>query len=965
MKIPNPMVIKQNRPTKLFVLVLLYLTAYHLIHAQETEKIYLSGKDFEHPVTWQFKCSNGNNCNQWSTISVPSNWELQGFGEYTYGRWYKELNLKEPSKEKGFYKYRFNLLPNHKDKHINLVFDGVMTDTEVFLNGEKVGPVHQGGFYRFKYDVSKFLKYGQENVLEVTVSKHSQNQSVNWAERYTDWWLFGGIYRPVWLEILPKKHIAKLKVDAKQDGSLILATQLNKLAKNATLNVSIKEHTAKKFRPSQNVDLNNGVKDTIHTQWKNVKPWSPENPVLYDLRVSLVEKGKIMHTVTERIGFRTLAFIKKDGIYLNGTKLIMKGVNRHSIWPESGRSLSKRISLLDATLIKDMNMNAVRTHYPPAEHFLSVCDSLGILVLDELAGWQNPYDTNLGAKLAQEVLDKDANHPAVIIWDNGNEGGWGPGADHIFKTQDLQKRIVIHPWSDYDGWDTHHYPTYQTGLHRFTNGENVFFPTEFMHSTYDNGGGAGLADFWENYSKSPLFAGGFIWAFVDEAVLRTDWKGPRKYDSAGSLAPDGIVGPHREKEGSYYAIKSIFSPVQIAPVQITKMFKGELAISNSNLFTNLNTFTYTYQIISASKDSFYSKDSASIIHEASYSFPDISPGETRKINLNLPPNFFEGDWLKLTAYNNNGQAVNTFTWPIHKAKFYSDKFLKIAANPSKVNLNTDGENITVYANNISLTLNKTTGYIVKITSSKKSVALTNGPKPIGMQAVVDSVRSFKTDSTAVIDVFYSGAIDKVRWTMTQDGKINLRMTALQKAKTITGFDGPIFDAKINSFGLSFDYPETDVLGFKWFGKGPYRVWKNRMEGVNYGLWEKAYNNTITGESFENLVYPEFKGYHANFYAGTLHSKNNTFRFFSENENTFLRLFTPEYPKYAIKGRSHPQPEFPEGDISFMYEIPAMRSFKPISDHGPNSQPTNIRIKKGDQGITMSLWFDFIDYNKTK
>ena len=144
---------------------------------------------------------------------------------------------------------------------------------------------------------------------------------------------------------------------------------------------------------------------------------------------------------------------------------------------------------------------------------------------------------------------------------------------------------------------------------------------------------------------------------------------------------------------------------------------------------------------------------------------------------------------------------------------------------------------------------------------------------------------------------------------------------------------------------------------KWFGRGPYRVWKNRIKGTNYGLWEKEYNNTITGESFENLIYPEFKGYHANLIATTIAAKDDTFRVFSESENVFLRLFTPDEPKYALKG-ADAYPDFPPGDISFMYEIPAMKSFKPVSQHGPHSQPSNIRIKSGDDGISMNLWFDF-------
>lgn len=123
----------------------------------------------------------------------------------------------------------------------------------------------------------------------------------------------------------------------------------------------------------------------------------------------------------------------------------MKGVNRHTIWPESGRSTSKRISIMDVNLIKDMNMNAVRFHYPPDNHFLQACDSLGLFVLDELAGWQNPYDTSTGKKLIKEMVQRDVNHPSVIIWDQGNEGGWNEELDTVFLNMILKTESLFIP----------------------------------------------------------------------------------------------------------------------------------------------------------------------------------------------------------------------------------------------------------------------------------------------------------------------------------------------------------------------------------------------------------------------------------------------------------------------------------------------------------------------------------------
>lgn len=925
--------------------------------AQQTEKIFLSGQDFEHPKKWDFYCTAGNNSKNWTKINVPSQWELEGFGEYTYGRWYKELNQKEPSKEEGLYKYEFEVAAAHKGKTIQLVFGGSMTDTEVKINGKLAGEIHQGGFYEFKYDISSLLKYGSKNTLEVHVWKHSQNASVNAAERRADWWLFGGIYRPVWLEITPKTHISQLALNPKMDGTLTMDLELAHLSKNAELEAVLSGANGEKFQSFHFPIQANSTTKNLIAQWKSIKKWNPETPHLYTLSVRLRQNGKLLHQLDEKIGFRTLEFKKKDGIYLNGTKIIMKGINRHSFWPEAGRSTSKRISILDVQLLKDMNMNAVRGHYPPDDHFLQVCDSLGLLVLNELAGWQNAYDSKTGSKLVRETLLRDRNHPSVIIWDNGNEGGWNEELDKLFAQYDPQKRIVIHPWSDFDGWDTHHYPTYLTGMHRFNNGENVFFPTEFMHGTYDNGHGAALEDFWTRYKQSPLFAGGFLWAMLDEAVFRSDWKGDVKFDSKGSLAADGILGPHREKEGSYFTVKELWAPIQFMPKTINENFDGTFIISNDYLFTNLNSCKMQYKILNAAAAVLYTNSGLTEIASGIIELPSIEAGESRKIQFTLPPNFAEGDLLQISAQDQYGKEIYTWTWPIHASNYYAAKFMSRNSSKSKATVSRNANQIILAAESLSVCLDSSTGEIVSVKNANQLIPLSNGPRPIGIKAKLREVQITKEGENAVCNFIYSGGLNQIKWIMHPDGRLKMEILYLKNAAIEGGFDGAYFEDKINTFGISFSFPEKEVTAMKWFGRGPYRVWKNRIKGTTFGVWEKNYNNTITGESFENLVYPEFKGYHANVLAAHLKAGSASFRLFSENDKMFFRVFTPELPKNAFPG-SNPQPAFPQGDLSFMYEIPAMRDFKPLEHQGPESQPTNIRIKKGDQGIPMNIWFDF-------
>ena len=188
-------------------------------NAQETIVQYLSGKGRLDQVEWDFFCSDGRNSGKWTTIKVPSNWELENFGTYNYGHDHKNQAIKY-GKEYGLYKHEFAVPQDWEGKTIQIVFEGAMTDTEVKINGQSAGETHQGGFYRFQYDISDLVDYGGDNLLEVKVSKFSSNESINEAERYADYWIFGGTYRPVYLEVLPELHFQRLAVDARADGEL-------------------------------------------------------------------------------------------------------------------------------------------------------------------------------------------------------------------------------------------------------------------------------------------------------------------------------------------------------------------------------------------------------------------------------------------------------------------------------------------------------------------------------------------------------------------------------------------------------------------------------------------------------------------------------------------------------------------------------------------------------------------------
>lgn len=932
--------------------------------APHPERIYLSGTGTDYTRTWEFYCSKGQNSGKWKSIEVPSCWELQGFGEYTYGRYYTIKGAK-PSDETGIYRYRFLTPDCGKNDRIKLFFDGVMTDAEVRVNGNPAGQIHQGAFYRFSYDITSLLKAEGENLLEVKVAKQSANKSVNAAERRADWWLYGGIYRPVWLEVVPDVSMEHFILDARADGSLRASVRMAGNAEGHVLAVSIRGlKDGKPLRTLQGKEqvscplATSGRETEFTCKWSDVKVWNTEAPELYVARLELKDRsGNVIQVREERIGFRTIEFFPQDGIYLNGTRLIVKGINRHSFSVDGGRTTSAAMSRQDALLIKEMNMNAVRSHYPPDEHFLDMCDSLGLVYIDELSGWHGRYDTETGARLIREMVERDVNHPSVILWSNGNEGGWNTDNDSLFcKYDKFQRRHVIHPWADFDGLDTHHYPAYLTGVARFTNGYKVFMPTEFMHAMYDQGGGAGLRDFWDRWMTNPMFAGGFIWVFCDEAPKRSDRGGV--LDSDGSNAPDGVVGPRREKEGSFYAIRSQWSPVQIKPLLITEHFDGSFFVSNEYIYTNLKDCRMTYEVLSC--DIPMQGAVSRILARGEVTLPALSPGETGKARFSLPASFAEGDVLKLEAFDRDGHRICDWSFPIRLANPYFQRHLaqvSTGLSGNTVSARNNGKEIVLKSEKVSVTFDAATGMILRVLSGNTEIPLTNGPVAVGMKMLCQPASSYvRQDSEeAVFCARYKGGADSIVWRLTSQGLLYMDAVLLNRASGGGGFDDAFMDTEVYNLGLTFSYPERICKGMKWLGRGPYRVWKNRIPGTNYGIWHKDYNNTVTGESYDNLVYPEFKGYHANMYWATFESDTAPFTVYSRTDGIFYRVFTPEEPKGSAK---RTMPEFPEGDISFLLDIPAICSFKPIEQQGPNSQPGNIRIKKGDEGLRLNLMFDF-------
>jgi hypothetical protein len=925
-------------PTRSIGLACAIVFAFGLIvRGDVTQRQYLSGTDKDHTVAWQFYCDRGQNSGKWSTIAVPSNWELQGFGVYTYGNAVTaairavprggspaDRAAAEPGVH-GKYKVNFNVPAEWAGKRVFLVFDGAMTDTEAFVNGQSAGPIHRGGYYRFKYDVTQLVKLGGDNLLEANVTDVSSDPSVNNAERHADYWNYGGIFRPVYLEAVPTDYLDHIATNAAADGSIEVDAYAGDSTKNADrVEAQVLNRDGTNFGAAFSAKFDAAAPVvTLKSKLDGVKQWSAETPNLYDVRVRLMQGDKVLHETTERIGFRTIEVRVGDGVYVNGQRVMLKGCCRHTFWPDSGRTTSPEVSELDVNTIKDMNMNAVRlTHYPTDPSFLEKCDELGLYVLDELGGWHGHYDTPVGKELVKAMVIRDENHPCVLFWDNGNEGGWNNDLNGEFDKYDPENRHVLHPWILFGGINTKHYPNVAL-MKKLAEGPDVFMPTEFNHGMYDGGAGAELATMWDIMKHSKFSAGGFIWAYLDEGVRRTD-KG-NILDTSTNEAPDGILGPYREKEASFYTIKQIWSAIQIDAPKLGADFDQTLNVHNYYDFTNLSECKLTWQLRKFPAMNETAKD-FSVASQGEIAATDIAPHGAGNVKLNLPADWSSADALAVTATDPHGREVWTWVWPISEAA--RNPTIAPVAVGDIAGAGSGSQLVVLSGGGTVVSIDKTTGQIASVQSNGHDISFKNGPRPVEGEA---KVAGFAQPSPNVVEVKYSSGLKSVRWTMDATGRLRLEYQ---------------YEAggAIPYAGVTFDYPEANVKSKRWLGPGPFRVYANRLEGGTLNVWQNDYNDSVTGQTWQ---YPEFKGYFLGVRWMKLETSEGAITIAPHSNDLFLRVLTPTYPdpKLALATKV----AFPPGNISILDRIPPVGA-KQVK---PATQPA---MAEGTYGATVDFYF---------
>lgn len=913
--------------------------------ATSTRVLALSGEGPRDATKWEFRClGEGRRCVAedadpgagWTTIRVPSQWQQEGFGAYSYG------HDEDKPETIGEYRRVFSVPPDWAGGRIDLVFEGVMTDTEVRLNGMRAGPVHRGGFYRFSYDVTDLVELGTGNFLEVRVRERSEDRSVEKAERDADYWVFGGIYRPVRLRWRPAESIDHVAIDAKHDGRFrarVRFAGLDRKSGPATLRLEVWPVGVSAYREHEPIEIPVDVDDAseitetwIEGHFDGVEAWSAEKPFLHRARFTLQRDGRALHAVEEVVGFRTIELRNdgeggaEDGLFVNGQRTLLRGVNRHAFHPATGRALDDSLDWSDAYRIKSLGLNAVRaSHYPPDISFLRACDEIGLYVIDELAGWHDAYSTKAGRPLVRSMVERDGNHPSIILWANGNEDGWNKALDDDFALHDPQARPVLHPRSNFRGVDAPHYldwqeleaaldPSSWTNRRRGVFSRDplpLFLPTEILHGLYDGGSGAGLADFWERIRRHPRAMGLFLWAFVDEAIERTDRdaEGLARLDTDGNHAPDGVLGPYREPSANSRALQEVFTPVRVR-LDLERFGPDDPLLVLENHFDHVDLrdvhVGWRFERLGVPLE---------VLAAGTFRARPADPGESVHHLLPAPPP--DADALRVTIHGPepfwgaDGPPIFEIRFPLESTRDAARRLVDAppAATPTDLAIEVERGVFTLTSGEerLVLPLPVATG---------QDASPGERPRPIAR-------RAFETGRSRVEELRFEGRLQRLRFEVFPSGWTRLAWTLDEDREDEKPREGEVGEILP---GIVFPLGEGEIDSMAWIGLDD-RLWRNRV----HGLWGPSAVTATADPGLRWAHETKFRGYYSARRA-RLDGSRGAFTLHFESDDVWLGLYAPRFPDDAEDARA--SVHAPDG-LALVHRLPVIGTkFKP----GPTLEP---------------------------
>ncbi|MFX0073110.1 MAG: glycoside hydrolase family 2 TIM barrel-domain containing protein, partial [Candidatus Hermodarchaeota archaeon] len=578
------------------------------------------------------------NDNNWDEIEVPSNWQMKGYGIPIY------TNIKYPYSVKtenipsidhkynpvGSYKKTFNIPKEWDDREIFIHFGGVKSAFYLYINGKMVG-YSQGSMIPAEFNITQFVQK-DKNVLAVEVYRWSDGSYLE----DQDMWRFSGIFRDVYLFSTPKIHIRDFFVSSDLDANYENALLKTKIkihnysendADHYKIEILIRDEenrylSLEKLKFS-NLSINSNSEAIVELQEKieNPKKWSAEIPSLYDFIITLRDLNNDLIEVEHcKFGFRKVE-IKNGGLYVNGKSIILKGVNRHEHDPDYGRAVPVSRIHQDIQIMKQNNINAVRTsHYPNNPKFYELCDQYGMYVMDEaniethglrdILPKSDPIWTNPCVDRVVRMVERDKNHPCIIVWSLANEAGFG---ENFRKMKEATLKIdttrPIHYEGDYNyeivDILSHMYYSPQKlkrlAKRKLRNGDlRPFVLCEYAHSMGNSLGN--FQKFMDVFEKYENCIGGFIWDFIDQGLRKKLEDGTEFWAYGGDYGDEpneknfcinGIVMPDRKPNPSLYEVKKVYQNIAVYPIDL---INGKIKIHNKYQFQSLNFVEIVWEI---------------------------------------------------------------------------------------------------------------------------------------------------------------------------------------------------------------------------------------------------------------------------------------------------------------------------------------------------------------------------------
>ena len=847
----------------------------------------------------------------WTTISVPSNWQLQGHDKPIY------TNVKYPFADTppfvpqdnptGVYRLQFDLPEYWKERKQSLIFDGVNSAFHLWCNGVWIG-YSQDSRLAAEFDLTEHL-LAENNQLTVMVMRWSDG---SYLEDQDMWWL-SGIFRDVTLLSKSLFSISDVAITTDLDrcynhGTLNVSTSLS--AQSQEYQVQVQLFDAQLQPVSEAVSATSGQRivdekgaclDLVEHQISIASPekWSAESPYLYRAVVSLVDSdGKEIDCEAYQVGFRVVE-ITDGQLKVNGEPLLIRGVNRHEHHPEKGHAVSREDMLLDIKLLKQNNFNAVRTaHYPNHPEWYELCDQYGLYVVDEAniethgqfpmsrlsndASWLSAYMRRM-----TRMIERDKNHPSIIIWSLGNESGIG--SNHHAMYQWTKQKDPTRP-VQYEGGGSNTAatdilaPMYarvdedvtlpdaadvvpKIALKKWIGLPNEDRPLILCEYAHAMGNSLGSFDkYWQAFRDNPRLQGGFIWDWVDQGLTKTDEKGQKYWAYGGDFGDqindrqfciNGLIFPDRSLHPTVFEAKKAQQFYQFSQVNDTKL---TIKVSNENLFTASNGETLHWSVC---EDGYVIASGEFVLDVPAKStqlltllelLPEQKPGCDYHLNIEVRLNQ-DKPWA------DKGFVVATEQLQIANTGELPEFSLPESAAPD---LNENEQAISVTGDNFTIELDKTTGLICSWLVNGQAKLL-QGPKDNFFRAPLDN--DIGTSEADNIDVNAWTS----RWQVAGLNDLNVKCVNIEAhrlthivqievqfghyyqgklllatrwkyeidAQGSVAIDVDLRAAKslppLARVGLELVLPDTDKL-VDWFGRGPHENYPDRILSAYIGRY---------------------------------------------------------------------------------------------------------------------------------